>query len=236
MKKQIIMLFGPPGAGKGTQAELLADKLGYYYFETSRILEKEFKRVEEFSKKSPKRFVIVGQEKFDVFNEKKLWEDGVLCSPPFVTYLVKKRVQELLNEGESLILAGSPRTVYEAQEITPFLKKLYGKENIKAVLMEITPKETIFRNSNRRLCELMRHPVLYNNETKNLKNCTLDGSKLVRRKGLDDVDSIMVRLKEYKNRTLPIFDILKKQGITIKKINGGQSPSGVHKTILKYVS
>jgi len=236
MKKQIIMLFGPPGAGKGTQAELLADKLGYYYFETSKILEKEFKRVEEFSKKSSKRFVVIGQEKFDIFNEKKLWEDGVLCSPSFVTYLVKKRIQELLNEGESLILAGSPRTVPEAEELTPFLKKLYGKENIKAFLIEITPKETIFRNSHRRICELMRHPVLYNNETKNLKKCTLDGSKLIRRKGLDDMDSIKVRLDEYKNRTFPIFDILKKQGIIIKKINGGKSPSEVHKEILKYVS
>ena len=41
--KQIIILMGPPGAGKGTQAELLAEKFGLYHFETSRILEQNFR-------------------------------------------------------------------------------------------------------------------------------------------------------------------------------------------------
>ena len=40
--KQAVILFGPPGAGKGTQAELLSDKLGFYYFETSKFLERAF--------------------------------------------------------------------------------------------------------------------------------------------------------------------------------------------------
>lgn len=235
MKKQIVILFGPPGAGKGTQAELLADKLGYYYFETSKILEREFTKAENLSKKDPKRFITVGKEKFDILEEKKLWADGVLCTPNFVTHLVKKNIKKLSEEGEALILAGSPRTAPEAKELIPFLKKLYGKENIKAVLIEISPEETIFRNSHRRLCELMRHPVLYNKETKNLKNCTLDGSKLIRRKGLDDPESIKVRLDQYKERTFPVFDIMKKQGIVIKKINGEVSPSEVHKAVLKNI-
>ena len=41
--KQVIILFGPPGAGKGTQSELLSEKMGLYLFETSKILEREFK-------------------------------------------------------------------------------------------------------------------------------------------------------------------------------------------------
>ena len=98
--------------------------------------------------------------------------------------------------------------------------------------MDISPKETVFRNSHRRLCQLMRHPVLYNKETKNLKNCMLDGSKLVTRKGLDDVDTIKIRLNQYKERTLPVIDILKEQGISVKKINGEKSPADVFKTIL----
>lgn len=224
MKKRIVILFGPPGAGKGTQANLLADKLDLYYFETSKILEKSFRGAEGFIK--------TGQEKFDLFAEKKLWDTGLLCSPPFVAYLVKKRIKELSDEEESLVLAGSPRTVYEADVIGPFIKKLYGKENIKVVLIDISAKETIFRNSHRRICELMRHSILYNKETKNLKHCILDGSKLLRRKGLDDVETIKVRLKEYKERTLPVINILKKQGIRVKKINGEKSPVNVFKTIL----
>jgi len=223
--KQVIVLFGSPGAGKGTQSELLADKLGFYYLETSKILEREFKNP------SKKIFKIDG-ESFKVSNEKKLWSEGKLCSPPFVTELVKKSIEKLAKEGESLIMAGSPRTVYEAEKMIPFLKKLY-KKNIKVFLINISPKETVFRNSHRRICELMRHPILYSEETKNLKKCPLDGSNLIKRKGLDDIDTIKVRLQEYKNRTVPVFDIFNEKGIKIKKINGEQTVASVHGSILK---
>ncbi|MBU2635059.1 nucleoside monophosphate kinase [Patescibacteria group bacterium] len=228
MKKQVIILLGPPGAGKGTQAELLSDKLSLYYFETSKILEQEFKNPSEES-------IEIDGEKFDVSNEKKLWEDGILCSPPFVTYLVMERVKKLAAEGESLVLAGSPRTLYEGERITPLLKELYGDENIKVFLIDISAEQTIFRNTHRRICELMRHPVLYNKETENLKICPLDGSKLIRRKGLDDPETIKIRLKEYRERTFPLIELFGKQGIEVNKINGEQSVSDVHKEILKVI-
>ena len=228
MKKQVIILLGPPGAGKGTQAELLADKLNLHYFETSKILEQEFKNPSEES-------VEIDGERFDVSNEKKLWEDGILCSPPFVSYLVMERVKKLAGEGESLVLAGSPRTLYEGERVTPLLKELYGDENIKVFLIDISAKKTIFRNSHRRICELMRHPVLYNKETENLKICPLDGSKLIKRKGLDDPETIKVRLKQYKERTFPLIELFGKQGVEVNKINGEQSVSDVHKDILKAI-
>lgn len=226
--KKIIILFGPPGAGKGTQAGLLADKLGLYYFETSKILEQEFKNPKE-------EFIKVEMDKFDVSNEKKLWEEGKLCSPPFVVYLVKESIKKLSEQGENLVLAGSPRTVYEAERIVPLLKELYGQENIKAFLIDISPERTIFRNSHRRICELMRHPIVHNKETEKLTMCPLDGSKLIRRKVLDDPETIKVRLEEYKNRTLPIVEIFEKEGIGIKKINGEQSVADVFSDILKAI-
>jgi len=228
MKKQVIILLGPPGAGKGTQAELLSDKLSLYYFETSKILEQEFKNPSEES-------IEIDGEKFDVSNEKKLWEDGILCSPPFVTYLVMERVKKLAAEGESLVLAGSPRTLYEGERVMPLLKELYGEENINVFLIDISAEQTIFRNTHRRICELMRHPVLYNKETENLKICPLDGSKLIRRKGLDDPETIKIRLKEYRERTFPLIELFGKQGIEVNKINGEQSVSDVHKEILKVI-
>lgn len=233
--KQVIILFGPPGAGKGTQAELLADKLNLYYFETSRALEQKFREAEELSPRSPQRFTKVGRKKYDILEEKKLWEGGILCSPPFVSYLVKEKLEELAKLGKSLVLAGSPRTLFEGKEVTPLLKKLYGKENIKVVLVKIGPKETIFRNSHRRICKLMRHPILYNKETVKLTMCPLDGSKLIRRKGLDDPETIKVRLKEYKERTFPLLKYFKGQKIEVKRINGEQSVANVHKAVLKAI-
>ncbi|MBM3250683.1 MAG: nucleoside monophosphate kinase [Candidatus Nealsonbacteria bacterium] len=224
--KRVIILFGPPGAGKGIQAELLSDKLGLYYLETSKILEREFNNPSQ-------KFIETEGEKFEISKEKELWLTGKLCSPLFVVEMVKKNIQQLVKEGKNLLMAGSPRTVYEAEKIIPLLKELYGKENIKVFLIEISPKETIFRNSHRRICELMRHPILYTEETEKLKNCPLDGSKLIRRKGLDDPETIKVRLEEYKNRTVPIFKIFEKEKIEIKKINGEQSVAAVFQAILK---
>ncbi len=231
--KQVIILFGPPGAGKGTQAELLSDKLNLYYFETSKILEREFKKAENLSSDSEERFIIEDGKKFDILNEKKLWSGGKLCSPPFVSYLVKKEIRELCEKGENLVLAGSPRTLYEGKKVIPVLKELYGEENVKVLLIEISSEETMFRNSHRRICELMRHPILYIEETKNLTICPLDGSKLVKRKGLDDPETIKVRLKEYKERTLPLIHFFKKEKIEVEKINGEQPVADVFRDILK---
>jgi len=235
MQKQVIILFGPPGAGKGTQAELLADKMSLYLFETSKILEEKFREAENISEDSEDRFVLVDGEKYDVLNEYKLWKEGILCSPPFVAHLVVQKIKELFNLGKSLVLSGSPRTLYEAKKVIPLLKELYGKENIKSLLIEISPEETIFRNSHRRICELMRHPILYNEETKNLTICPLDGSKLIRREGLDDPETIKTRIKEYKERTVPLFEYLEKEGIEIRKINGEQTVADVHRDILKSI-
>jgi len=235
MSKQVVVLFGPPGAGKGTQSELLKEKLGLYYFETSKILERTFEEAENLSEDSSERYIEVDGEKFDVLNEKKLWLAGTLCSPPYVTYLVKKEIKELSDQGESLILAGSPRTVYEGENIIPFLKELY-EDNIKVIAMDINPEVTIYRNTNRRICELVRHSILFSEETKNLKNCPLDGSRLVRREGLDDPETIKVRLEEYKNRTHPVLEVFEKYGIKVNKINGDQTPEEVHKEILSVIN
>jgi adenylate kinase len=225
--EDVLILLGPPGAGKGTQASLLSEKLDLYYFETSKILEKSFKELEA------EDFIEVAGQKYYVKDEDEKWKKGILCDPPFVSYLVKKELKKLAKRGEGVILAGSPRTFYEAKEIMPLLKSLYDKEKIKIVLIEISFEESLARNSKRRICELMRHPILYNQETKNLTKCPLDGSRLIRREGLDDPDVIKVRWKEYQERTLPIIDYLETNNFNLKKIDGEGSVSDVYKIILK---
>jgi len=233
--KQVIILFGPPGAGKGTQSELLSEKMGLYLFETSRILEREFKKAEDLDKNSAERWIEFDNQKFDISNESKLWKTGILCSPPFVVSLVIKEFKKLAEEGDNLILSGSPRTLYEAEKEMPVLVELYGKENIKIFLIEISEEATLFRNTNRKICELMRHSILFNKETKKLTICPLDGSKLVIRKGLDDPKTIKTRLDQYKERTLPLFNYFKSNGFKIEKINGEKSVADVHKSILKFI-
>lgn len=234
-KKQIIILFGPPGAGKGTQAELLSGKLDLFHFETSKLLEEKFEQAKDLSADSAERFVEVDGEKFDILKEKEIWLKGVLCDPPFVVHLIQEKVKDLKHDGESIIFSGSPRTVYEAEKELPLFKDLYGQENIKAFYIKISPEQTINRNSHRRICETARHSILWSPETENLTKCPLDGSALLRRKGLDDPETIKIRINEFKERTYPIIDILKREGIQVVEINGEQNVSDVYKDILKNV-
>ncbi|MDD5750554.1 MAG: nucleoside monophosphate kinase, partial [Candidatus Pacebacteria bacterium] len=179
-QKSVVILIGPPGAGKGTQGTLLAEKLNLYYFETSKILELSFQENTEGE------FIEVAGQKYYFAQEFDNWKKGILCSPPFVSYLVQEKIRDLFQKDISLLLSGSPRTVFEGEQVMPLLEELYGKENIRIILLDIPPEQTVFRNSNRRICQLMRHPILYNEETKNLENCPLDGSALMKRAGLDD--------------------------------------------------
>ena len=227
--KPIVIIIGPPGSGKGTQAILLADKLGIYYFETSKVIEGKVMEAK------PGDYQIIQGRKYSLLQEKKNWEAGKLCSPPLVTYWVKEEIKELAAQGKGIVFAGSPRTLYEAREIIPLLEKLYKKENIRVIQFTLSAKNSIWRNSHRRICELMRHPILYNKETQHLKNCPLDGSRLIKRGSLDDFQTIKVRLREYKKRTLPMMDYFQERGLPIYKLSAAPSPSVIFYRILKVI-
>lgn len=224
-KQKVIIILGSPGSGKGTQAELLAERLNIFHLETSKIIEANLENI----KKSD--FVAIKGKKYFLVEEKKIRESGEIMSPPLINFWVKNKVKELKKERKGIIFSGSPRTLDEGKELTPFLKKLYGAKNIKIILLELSEKESIWRNSHRKTCQLMRHPILFTEETKKLTKCPFDGSKLLLRKD-DRPEIIRTRLKEYKEKTFPLIELFKKQGQKVKKINGEQSVSDVFKDIL----
>lgn len=228
--KKIIFLFGPPGAGKGAQAELLSEKLGYYHLESSKVIEHCLK-----SENPDKIFSIEGKD-YKVDDERITWGAGNLNSPPLVVFLMSEKIKELAKDEKSIIFSGSPRTVYEAEREIPLLTDLYGKENMRFILLEISPETTIFRNSHRRICELMRHSILFSEETEKLTLCPLDGSKLVKRKGLDDPEIIKHRLEIYKNQTFPVVQFVEKEGIKAVMVNGENSVADVYGQILEAIT
>jgi len=227
-KQQVLILLGPPGAGKGTQATLLSEKLNLYYLETAKIGEKKLK----YAKNNV--FIEIEGKKYYFEREKKLWKEGKLWDPPFAVYLIKEKIESLAKEKKGIVLAGSPRTLYEGKRIIPLLEKLYGRPNIKIFHLDLSIEQSIWRNSHRRICKLMRHPILYNKETIRLTKCPLDGSKLIKR-ALDKPAIIKKRFKVYEKQTLPLLDFFKKKNFTISKINGEQSVVDVFNDILKSI-
>ncbi len=229
LKTPVVIILGPPGSGKGTQAGLLADYLDIVHLETSAVIERKFRNAKKGEK------VKIEGKVYSLEKEKKMRDAGELMSPPLITFWVKEEIKRLYREEKGIVFSGSPRTLYEAEKIVPFLEKFYEKKSIKVIFLKLSAKDSIWRNSHRRSCELMRHPIIYNKETKNLKHCPLDGSKLVRRKD-DKPEIIKFRLKEYEERTKPVINYLRKHRFKIFEINGAPPPDKIHKNILKVLS
>lgn len=226
MNKKVIIILGAPGAGKGTQAELLSEKFGFYHLETSKIIRKKLTNVKKGS------FEIIEGKKYSLLEEENKFNSGILMSPPLITFWIKEEIKNLIKEEEGIIMNGSPRTLYEGEGLIPFLKNLCGVDNLQVVLIDLSEKESLFRNSHRRACELARHTVIYNKETEKLTKCPFDGSKLIIRKD-DDPKVIKVRLKQYEDRTSPLIEFFKKEELKIIKIDGSPEPAVVFESILK---
>ena len=221
---QAVLLFGPPGSGKGTQADLLASYSGFYHLDSSKALEAWFRNVKD------EDYVEVEGKKYYAGEERKLWEGGVLMSPPVVAHIMQEEIIHLRENGRNIVTSGSLRTLYEAEHLYPVLERLYGKDNIFVISIKLDADQSIYRNSHRRICELMRHSILSNAETESLTLCPVDGSKLMRREGLDDAETIKVRLKEYTERTEPVLEYLRDKHY-IKEINGDRSVAEVFRDI-----
>ena len=219
MRKIAVILYGPPGGGKGTQANLLANKLGLIHFDTGKFL--------ELVVHDPAR-----QKEKIVRREKKLFDDGILMTPSFVLGEVVKAVKQIRKAGYGVVFSGSPRTVYEANGLLPVLERLYdGKKNIFIFELKMPEAYSIKRNSNRLVCSACGYTLLsaYYPHVKP-KHCPVCGGPFYRRT-LDNPKTIKVRLGEYRNRTEPIFKIAENRGYRIHKIDARPAPYKVFRKI-----
>ncbi len=228
--KKAIILYGPPGSGKGTQAKLLADKFGFFHFDTG-----DFLRKIVHDPKLQKNKVIQ--------RERRLNDEGKLQTSSFVLRFVSRRVKELIGLGQGIIFSGSPRTIYEtfgdkkARGLTEILSKGYGKNNIFIFTLDIPEKESIARNSERLSCSICKttllSPKLQDGKVK-FKHCPFCQGKIVYRVD-DSKEIIKVRLREYREWTEPIFKELRKRKYQIYKINGAPAPYKIYKRIVSII-
>lgn len=230
MTKKAVILYGPPGGGKGTQSELLVKKLGLINFDTGSYIESV---VHDPKNKSNK----------EIQKEREFFDNGTLNTPSWVLKVVKENVARIADSGFGVVLSGSPRTMYEAfgvaegekktEGLLSLLEKKYGKENIVIFELVLPEDSSVNRNAGRLLCSLCRLSV-FGEEYKNAKTCPFCGSSLFKRT-LDKPDVIKKRLQQYRDRTQPILKELRKRKIKIIKIDATPTPGKVFESISKHL-
>lgn len=191
----IIIILGPPGSGKGTQAQLLADKLGLFYFESGR-----FSR--ELAKKDSRIAKVIGR--------------GDLIPEDEMTKYVSEYLEEDVRDVNNILFDGYPRFVTQYKFLKDWLKSK-GAEIDYVILLEVGEKEIIKRLSARRADK--KTGKIYNLIT-NPPPKDIPKSRLVQRRD-DKPEVIKERLNEYRKNTLPMINFIKKEGILIE-VDGEQ--------------
>ncbi|MDP3725284.1 MAG: nucleoside monophosphate kinase [Nanoarchaeota archaeon] len=223
MKIAISLTISAPGAGKGTQAELLANELGLIHFDTGKYLERLLHSPE--AEKDP----ILKREQIN-------FDTGKLTTPEWILGQAKKEAEKIATSGQGLIFSGSPRTLYETfgdekeEGLANILVRLYGKENVYFIKLDIDEETTIERNSKRMVCSVERFSILTEEDE---ERCRALGGLPEKRKALDDPEIIRERLKEYRERTFPIIRRLKEEGYNVIEIDGRPFPDEVFDSILR---
>lgn len=148
LKKPIaIFIIGRPGAGKDTQAELLAARFNLEHIITSDLIQRKFK--DSLGDPQAKQ-------------EKKFFDKGILNTPEWVAGLIKEHAQELarnnFNGKNGIIFSGSPRTQFEVENLTPALKDIFGGKHLFAIYLDISENEGTKRILKRGARALDRDP------------------------------------------------------------------------------
>ena len=215
-KPTAILIMGPQGSGKGTQAKLIAKKFGFEYVGSGDSLRAE-----------QKTGSFTGRKIIKVMNRGEL-------IPNFALLNVLGDVLEKLKKKpkiKGVVLDGWNRMMIESIMVDEALEWYEWNKNVKVILVNISKKESYNRLTKRRQCKKCGQLIPWIGEFKNLKKCDKCGGELVTRPD-DTLASIKKRLEEYKNKTIPVVNLYKKRGELIV-INGEQSIENVFKDILK---
>lgn len=207
---------GPPGSGKGTQAKLLAKKFNLEYVGSGDTLRAR-QKVGDFT----------GKKLIEVMGRGEL-------APSFVIVKILGDVLEKIKKQpkiKGLVLDGWTRIIFEAILIDEALNWYEWDKNVKVILLNISRRTSYNRLTKRRQCKSCGRLIPWLGEFKKLKKCDKCGGELITRPD-DKMESIKMRLEEYKNKTLKAIKYYKKQGRLIE-IDGEPSIEDVFKDILK---
>jgi len=216
MAKQIVML-GPPGAGKGTQAKILSEKLGIPHVSSGDIFRENMREQTE-----------LGVNAAQYINRGELVPDDVTIA------MIRERISRP-DCDQGVVLDGFPRTAPQAEALDEMLSDL-NKGQVNVVPYIDVPSEVLIdRLTGRRTCRAEGHifHIMFNPPIEEGK-CDLDGSELYQRED-DTVETLSNRISVYKKQTQPLIDYYQQRGVLLE-INGNQAIEAVLDEIMTALS
>jgi adenylate kinase len=201
-----LILLGPPGAGKGTQAARLREDFTLPYVGTGDLL-REHKENETELGREAKRYM----------------DNGDLVPDELVIAMILAKVEEEGQDG--FLLDGFPRTIGQAHALARELEGM-GRRLTAAMLIEAPDDVVIKRLSGRRVCSAGHVYHVEDDPPKRDGVCDQDGKPLTRRKD-DDPETIAKRLATYHAQTEPLKDYYDERGL-LRRFDGTRDVTEVH--------